>query len=303
MKHVFVALVLVTQVALAQTGASLDGVVAANFPGDLHDYCATNHVAENREQSYVQTTQGGINYVVAAYSDGEIGAVTLLEQTSSGYVVVQEVSKAITGTAPEVRLRDVDADGSPEAFVVFDTGKGGSDTWIYRIEDHHLRLISPTNKLGGSLVAFPHDVDFDGRGVIDLIEDEVTGTREQATTVHTHYVLKDGVYVAVEPLDFFDVFYREKGEPKTVTKTFAIPATAVQRSYKLAVLNGDASGASFRVASGSITLNGVVISPSSDFSESRAAWTIPVTLQEQNTIKVKLAGKPGGRIGIAIRHE
>ena len=82
-----------------------------------------------------------------------------------------------------------------------------------------------------------------------------------------------------------------------------MPAAEIGKAFRLIVGNGGQGGVPLRVGAGAITLNGTVVSPPSDFSESRGSWTVPVTLQEHNTLSVKLDGKPASRIAIAILHE
>jgi len=139
--------------------------------------------------------------------------------------------------------------------------------------------------------------------MLELVDRENVGTRQEPVLVYSHYALAQGGFVAAAPLDFYQVFYRAKGAPKTETLSFAMPKLAPGQKFRLAVLNGGPLGKDSRVASGTITLNGVVISPPADFSESRSTWTVPITLQEQNALTVRLDGKPSTRIGIAIRHD
>ncbi len=283
--------------------APLDSVVASNYPSDLHDFVVSHHLREKKQQAYASVSSQGIDYIVAAYSNGHIGAVVLLEKSSAGYVVDDEKSRPIAGCDPVIEMMDLDRDGIPEAIARFDTGKGGSQTWIYRINRKALQIISPTNRFGGTELLFPDIVDIAGDGTKDIVEDHIFGSRDNPTVRHDHYVLRNGVFVVAEPLDFYQVFYRSKDKPVAETASFSIPQAGVGSSFKLTVINGASSTSDFRVASGTVTMNGVIVSPPSDFSESRSAWTIPVTLQQDNTITVKVDGKPRGRIAIAIRHD
>jgi hypothetical protein len=303
MKVLTLAVFMATVGFPALADATLDAVVSANYPADLHAFAVVHHLQEKRQQAYGTLTVGGIEYIVAAYSNGEIGAVVLLEKTDGTYVADQEMSRPLSGTKPAVTTEDLDHDGTYEAVVRFDTSKGNSQTWIYKVLPKQLQVISPRNTFGGSELMFPDMLDFTGEGVMDLVEDHVFGSVSDPTVRHDHYVLSNGTYVAAEPLDYYGIFYRSKAAPAPETVTFSISPSAVGKPYRLSVLNGGASGKDFRVASGTIAVNGIIVSPPSDFSESRTAWTVPVTLQEQNTVTVTVGGKLGGRIGVAIRHD
>jgi hypothetical protein len=281
---------------------TLDAVVSSNYPADLHDFTVNHRLEEHREQAYA-TISADSEYIVAAYSNGHTGAVVLLQKSGATYLAKQEISHPISGSSPVVTAKDLDHDGISEAIIRFDAGKGASVTWICRVSTGQLTVISPRNKFGGSELLFPDIVDFSGDGRMDIIEDHIFGSRSDPTIRHDRYVLQNGTYAAAAPLDFYRIFYRSKGSPGTETVTFAIPKSDLSKPYRLTVLNGGSSGKELRVASGTITLNGIVVSPSSDFSESRATWSVPVVLQEQNTLSVKVAGQPAGRVGIAIRHD
>jgi hypothetical protein len=116
-------------------------------------------------------------------------------------------------------------------------------------------------------------------------------------------VLHDGSYVAADPVDYYEVFYRGDGAPVTVTRTVTIAVDSLQKRPKLVIVNGDALGLSYRVASGRVTVNGVTVSPPQDFSQPKGTWVAPVTLLPTNTITVWLDGKPASRIAVVIRHE
>ena len=106
-----------------------------------------------------------------------------------------------------------------------------------------------------------------------------------------------------EPLAFYRMFDRHEPAPRTDTATFTVDEALVGKQFHLIVVNGDEVGGEFRASSGRITLNGMVVSPPSDFSPQRDVWSVPVTLQAENTLSVRLEGNPKGRIGIAIEHD
>jgi hypothetical protein len=210
-----------------------------------------------------------------------------------------------TGTRPAVTAVDLDGDGVSEAVVTFALGpRRGAETWIYRIRQGRLIPIGPEDETGHTLLGDPDIVDFGGGGVMDLVDSGNVGeTRDEPVIVREHYVLKNGVFVASEPLDFYEVFYRAKAASATQQETFTISAEALQKPYHLTIINGGFNGDQYRTSSGSVSLNGVSIASSPDFSQQRRSWTIPVSLQTRNSLAVRLDDKPAGRIIVAIRHD
>ena len=239
--------------------------------------------------------------VVAAYSNGETGAVVLFAQNGAGgLTALDTVTDKLTGSSPAITAVDVDSDGIAEAVVVFEQPRGGSATWIFRLADQKLTLISPTNDSGGSILVSPQMLNLRGTGALDIIENIVSGSRQDPEVQPALFTLQSGKYVAGDHVDFFHVFYRDKQTPSVETANFTIPVESVSDHHRLLVANGGSSGADYRVASGVIRLNGVVVSGESDFNENRASWSTPVPLQAENTLTVELRGKPRGRIAVAI---
>jgi len=298
-----ISLFLFVLIASTASAETLDAVVAAHYPQPLAAFAAKHHLQDQRQQAYVTIRDGGAEYIVAAYSNGHVGAVSLLERADDGAKVDCTMVKAI-GSRPEIELQDLDGDARPEVIVRFDLGgRGGAETWIYRIANKQLTLISPVMKEGNTLLGFPHIVDFGRQGAMDLVDFDVEGRGDETTVSYIHYILTNGSYVEAEPLDFYQIFYREKGQPVTEVAEFDVPANLVGKRFRLIVGNGGQSGPRLRVAGGTISLNGVVVSPASDFNESRGSWSVPVVLQEHNTLAVRLEGTHASRIAIAIVHD
>jgi hypothetical protein len=305
LKRIVLAVVALLSTVRASNQATPDAIVAAAYPATLSEIAAQRHYADLRQQAYAVLADGGKKLFVAAYSNGHVGAVELLQQTPAGAVTVSQLIRDHQqGANPTVTARDLDGDGIPELIASFDLGpRGGAEAWIYRVRDGQLTLLSPVDRHGDTVLGLPDVVEFAG-GVSDLVDRSNVGdSRSEPVLVFHHYVFRNGAFVEAEPLDFYATFYRAKAAPRAEDATFAIPSSALSRPYRLVVLNGATSGKDYRVASGTVSLNGVVVAPASDFSESRPAWTLPVALQAQNTLTVKLAGRPKGRIAIAIRHD
>lgn len=293
------ALVLFAFVASAAFAKTLDAVVAANYPPALAAFVAKHHLEDQRQQKYVTITDDGVDYIVAAYSNGHVGATSLLERSNGGAIVDCTRLGAI-GSQPELELQDLDGDGRPEAIVRFDLGRGGAETWIYQVKNKQLTLISPTSEDGRTRLGFPDIVDFGRHGSLDLVDSDVEGRGDDTTVTYVHYVLANGSYAEAEPLVFYRIFFREKGQPVTESAEFDVPAERIGKPFRLIVGNGGESAPRLRVAGGQISLNGTIVSPASDFSESRGSWSVPVALQEHNTLAVRLDGKRASRIAIAI---
>jgi len=296
---IVLAFLLVPVVCAGDT--TLDALVAAKYPDELIAFGREHHLKDQRQQSYVTLSRVGVDYIVAAYSNGNIGAVELLQRTADG-TVVDSLHRKATGKNPEIELQDLDGDGNPEVSVRFDVGHGSNETWIYRLGDKRLTLISPTEKHDHTLLGYPDFVDFGHGGSLDIVDTDVEGKGEDTVVTPVHYLLSNGVYVEGEPLDFYRVFYRGKAGPVTETGEFDVPASLIGKPFRLVIGNGGQSAPPLRVSSGRITLNGTLVSGPNDFSESRGSWTVPVTLQQHNVITVRLDGKPASRIAIGIFH-
>jgi hypothetical protein len=280
-------------------------IVGANYPADLAAELAADgeDVADNRQQAYARISSAKGDYIVAAYSNKARGAVVLLKNSSSGYTAVQEITDRIGEREPRVSAVDVDADGTPEAVVMFEYGQHPDlDTHVYRLADGQMHLISPT-KDGASTIGFPHFLDISGTGVLDLENDQLDGSREKPVVVAEHYVLKDGLYVQAEPFDYLHTFYREEGQPVTSTSKIIIAAASVGKPFKMTIVNGGGSGADLRVSSATVAVNGVIVAGTGNFSQQSSSLTVPISLQQSNTLAVTLDGKRGARVTIVVHHD
>ncbi len=306
----------------ARATSGIDSIVSANYPSELSAAANSHHYTEVRQQAYATIKEGDREYIVAAYSNASKGAVVLLEKTGSGYTVDERILSGIGEQRPTVTARDLDGDGIPEVIVIFSAGMRKEPiTWIYRVTGKELQLISPTKSFAGSAIGYPELLDFNGNGILDLVNEDVDGRGTEATVTHEHYVLRNGTYVAAEPLDFYDVFYAPK-EQETQKSQFSIPASLLGKPFKMTIINGGQVGKQSRVPRAVVTLNGVKVFSAEDVFKHRGAVTIPVSLQQENTIEVELCAtgnqhgeegggngdgdqkcSTGGRIAIAIRHD
>ena len=96
-------------------------------------------------------------------------------------------------------------------------------------------------------------------------------------------------------------YSRQTGSPVVENASFTVDN--LNGKFSLIVYNGgledDATLGKY-VSSSTITLNGVVVVGPQNFNQNVTALTIPVSLASSNQLTVKLNGKPGGVITIAI---
>jgi hypothetical protein len=296
--------VILTLFAAPAPRPALTDLVASSYPASLSSDAAAAGLRETREQGFVSVFIGSKQLVVAAYSNGGglDAAVRLLEITN-GTVTIDQTLDGLFGRKPVLSALDVDGDGAAEVVVRFETPRGSSEAWIYRVGAGRLTVISPTDKDGNSVVSNPLLLDTSGTGVLDLLDKEVEGTGDDTTVTWHRYVLKDGMYREAALLDFYQLFFRSEGTPKVDSVAFSIPATAVGKPYRLTVVNAGTSAKKYAAGAGTITLNGVAVVSPNDFSPNRVSWTVPIVLQTDNVLSVRLEGAPQSRIAVIIRHD
>lgn len=91
-------------------------------------------------------------------------------------------------------------------------------------------------------------------------------------------------------------YVRTTGAPNLFSEHF--PVCRPARAFRLRVDNGP--GGRPRVSSAAITLNGRDVVAEHDFSQSVARIERPVSLLADNTLVVRLAGKPGGTLAVGV---
>ncbi|MBI3458452.1 MAG: hypothetical protein HY002_21985, partial [Candidatus Rokubacteria bacterium] len=89
---------------------------------------------------------------------------------------------------------------------------------------------------------------------------------------------------------------RTAGAPNVFSEHF--PVCRHDRAFRLRVENGP--GGRPRVSSASIALNGRDVLAERDFNQSVLRLERPVSLQAENTLVVRLAGKPGGTLTVSL---
>lgn len=94
------------------------------------------------------------------------------------------------------------------------------------------------------------------------------------------------------------VLLRETGAPQTITDSFSAPA--INGDAMLTVHNGDPDTADKRVTSAHVLLNGNEIFSPDDFKKKTYLMERVVTLEEQNTIEIQIAGAPSTFLTVSI---
>ena len=100
-----------------------------------------------------------------------------------------------------------------------------------------------------------------------------------------------------DPLWGPETYERTTGQPNQYSKTFA--NCEPEAKYELLVINGDESGAG-RLSSATITLNGQEVLRPNDLNQQVGKVTKPVEVLPENTLKVRLASLPKGKLTVSI---
>ena len=92
-------------------------------------------------------------------------------------------------------------------------------------------------------------------------------------------------------------FTRGRGAPETIERQ--VSTAGFVAPFTLHVRNGDASGAN-RVSSATVAVDGITLLDQSAFNQNAAEWSFPLELGATASLKVMLAGAPGGHLEISI---
>lgn len=295
-----IALLAVSQIvvgALCLSAQDASGVVAAFYPQSLVNWSQAHPSSEpQREQAFVAADldRSGSQYLVAAYSNGWVGAVRLIKNAARGPVLVAETDAVLYDRSPHVKAIDIDGDGTPEFLVTFSSG-GRSGTrygWFFASDGRSLRPMNGTAK--GAMTPFtdPNLADIDGDGVLEVLTPSDASDPDTSWDVDR---LNAGVFVpANRTLCYFGVATRQKGEPFVQSDTFA----AAAGNYIVRVSNGD-RGQNL-VDSAILKVNGKTVLRPDDFREKPKTLAAPVVLQSSNSIEMELRSAPGSRIYVFV---
>lgn len=296
-------------VALSLTGvaqqADVATIVASHLPSSLLDekgrpidkgYCYAIYSGEQQSPSEI----------VAAYMAG--GVVFLRRSTNGEFLAVSQLTVDdgynFGGSGCRITLVDLDGDGANEIAIAFQTpggGKGTSD-WYLRWDGTHLLNLGPTRKGFSQLLnSCAEDLYHDGRLEVIAHEPVQTGgpTLDDVDLPRLVYSLSGTGLNRTSTLTYLRTFVRGQGQPVAESTSLELPA-AQQSGYLLKVVNGGASTGD-RVTSAHIWLNGTEVLGPRDLSEQTEFWQRTIQLNQKNSIKVQVEGKPNSQLTVLIR--
>jgi hypothetical protein len=293
--------------ALAQ-GPNLDTVVAGFYPALLENLATDTGSELVRKQCYavLQTNSAGAPTVVlAAYTNLTSAAVRVLVPDGAGFRVAAEpASDDLAGESCAVHAVDVNNDGVPEAHLELYSNNASID-WVYSWDGQTLTNLTPvaTDPISGaadSALINAVLIDTNGDGVLEAFSSDLGGN--DPPSAGRIYELSGGRFVFTRSVVDVFQFERSNETPETESVTVTLPAGA-QGPFTLRVFNGAGvvgKRVDNAVDSGRIWLNDQEIVSPNAFGSQVAVIERVVTLQSENTLKVRLAGTPGGRISVVI---
>jgi hypothetical protein len=249
----------------------------------------------------VDLNRNGQPLLVAVYTNGAAGAIRVLDR--AGQILAAPALPGMRGFHATVQALDLDGDGTPEIIAEFTTGHSpdNPDTWVFRWAGSGLQLISPTCAVGNLLLTclgHVSPVDIDGSGRFALLDSPAftikNGGVVSADGNWSLYTLNGGTFSETpQTFQFGREFKRGNGKPFTSTRKFpGSPGAATLR-----VINGTGAAAS---TSGQVALNGKDLLGPADFKRNQHVYDVPVALAQDNSLTVRLDGKPGSKITVLI---
>ena len=244
--------------------------------------------------------------ILAGYTTRASGALRLLRRTAGGTFEVAFDSPdnwTMPGSRCVIRLRDVDFDGQPEAFVNFQ-GVRASSGWVFKWDGATLRNLTPTESAEGrvsSLLLDPAVYDLDHEGPLELIaaravERQVPNTRSR----YPAYVYGlTGAGFTVQGSVVAVVGYRADVDPRSNLRSFRLIEDSAA-PYRLRVVNGDRFG-NHRVTGATILVNEVPVLEPRDLSDAMPFATVTLPqLAIQNHVTATLTGPADGTLLVLI---
>lgn len=251
---------------------------------------------------------GSKDYVVVVFSNGFLGAVSVLRKSPLGLAqVAAPVYPMMQGGAPLIDTIDLDHDGKPELVVSFLAGHSNKVNWVFKWDGRDLQFMGPSEQQpDGSLDTMLCNVsfaDFDGDGLLDAHNPwpdlGLGALADWDREEHPHQIYRQAAGRFLNtPIEaaYGKLFGRPPGSSPDETDSFVVESPIA--GYHLVVLNGGLNGT--RVSSGSIALNGSVVVQPNQFGQSVSSIRVPVTVGPRNSIAVKLNGNPNGSVLIYV---
>jgi hypothetical protein len=301
-------LTLLLALAATASGATgqYDDLVVRFYPVELTTLRGEPVAAARKISRYVtgDLTGDGNVLIVAAYTNGIKAGVRVLTPKSGGQVLATVVPPTMTGRDVSVALRDLDGDKKPEIIVGLRDSRGIETDWLYGFTGNALKFLGPasTEDANTSELTDISFVDLDGDGQVEVIDSKAArvydATADDDVYSHTYdvYALKDGQLKAEGvSARYFRTFYRAKGEPQWDADSIS---TTKSQAGELLIANGNEG--SDTVSSADITWNGVMVAGASNFNSNVHRLTVPVAILTENTLRVKIAGKPGACLHLLL---
>jgi hypothetical protein len=242
---------------------------------------------------------GTKDYIVAGYSNGFSADVLVLRKTVGGSLtLVAGPQLKLTGSEPRVEARDVDGDGRQEVILELQDARGNWGMYILKWDALTLKSIEPRGQYD-SLLVNADLIDTNGDGLLEAINAPAASfLNDQPTEVRAQiFSLSGGRYSGTPRYAFYKSrFRRLAGPPQTVTDEFFL--NSPRPGFRIAGVNG--AYGSPRIASGTIKLNGVEVVSQNQLNQQVGYLTVPVTVQQNNTIEVTLSGTPLGAILVLV---
>lgn len=286
-------------------------IVDANFPPSLAGSAAQRNLPDLQHSScfavYDQLPNGSPRTIMAGYSNGDSGAIRVIQADTSGNynVLFEPANLGLFGFNCKVKLVDLNGDGTNEVIISFQSFKGDTVSWPLQWDGSQLADLAPDVTIGkktepGSFFNMAlTDIYHDGTlQVVDGGEYPPPMDGSAPTAPRTLYRLQGGKFVAVEPLFFSGAYTRSKGKPQTVSSWFQLVQGA-SGPYTLHLTNGDKNGAN-RVSSAHVVLNGAEVVSPQQLSQQVESLDVPLNLVPNNNIQVTLDGAPGGDIAVVV---
>jgi hypothetical protein len=242
--------------------------------------------------------------ILAAYTDRTTGAIRVLRRAGPVFEVAQDNPDAwmLNGTRCQIRLRDLDFDGRPEAFVSF-LGVRASSGWLFKWDGSTLVNMTPVQPVGdrvSSLLLSPTVYDLEQSGPLRVVAERVVdrpgpGVRPRLPA----YVYRPGVSgLDVEKTILAVMGFRADVDPRGNVRAFKLVQDS-QPPYTLRVVNGDRTGRN-RVTSATISINDVPVIGPAHVNERTGFATVSVELTTDNHVTAMLTGPPDASIIVLV---
>jgi hypothetical protein len=297
-------------IAISVRAASPETIVNSFFPNDLKTTIAGDVPAADRLSAFTlaDLNHDGTQLIVAVYSNGIRGAVSVLSSSGDGSLLASAAPAGMTGRRAAVSLVDLAHDGHSEILATMSSPRGYDVTWVYKWSGASLTLTGPVEYAGtddyASDLVNPLLVAIDGDGTLSIVDQHYSrsccdddGSENASEELRLFHWVNGGL-AQQGTLDCRLLFARGNGAPVAKSASFSVSTAG---SREIIIVNGDYDGAN-RVASAYVTLNGQPILQPSALNEKVGFVRVnaPVTAGD-NQFSVKLDGKPGGHLSLLVR--